>query len=66
MTCKRKKSPRWQEEDLGIYCPTCKSLLSSQYDTQAEEPFWHCWECEQSYDIDGVTPTVYMTNVPER
>lgn len=45
-------------------CPNCSGELGSQYDTHSKENFWHCWECDQSYAIDGVTATIHMTSVP--
>jgi len=42
----------------------CGNPVEAQYDTHDQEPFWHCWECEESFTISG-EPAVYMTCIPE-
>jgi ribosomal protein L37AE/L43A len=52
------------QKEGKMKCPNCSSELSSQYDTEAEDYYWHCFNCEGSFAIDGNTPTYPWTNVP--
>jgi len=36
----------------------------SQYDTEVDESFWHCFKCDQSYTIGG-RPAFNMTSEAE-
>lgn len=46
----------------GATCP-CGKALEGQFDTDANEPFWHCFDCDQSFTLTG-RPAFYMTSVP--
>ena len=50
---RRKKSRKKQSQNDEPRCPDCNSILSGQYDTQSEEPYWRCDNCWESFTVDG-------------
>ncbi len=45
-------------------CPKCGGELTVQYDTTSEEEFWHCWDCDTSFDIGLLNECTHFTSVP--
>ena len=41
----------------------CGNEVTAQCDTQADEPFWHCYECDESFTIGG-DPASHFTAIP--
>lgn len=48
-------------EGENVIHTKCGKIVSAQWDTDAEEPFWHCYECEESFTIDG-SPSYHFTS----
>ena len=61
---RRCRKPRAGPHDDDLRCPKCARPVQPQYDTTAKDPFFHCWDCDESFGLD-LQPTIYMTNVPK-
>lgn len=49
----------------GATCPKCRKELSLQWDSEGEDNFWQCWDCDLSFTLDR-DPAIYFTCVPDQ